>query len=110
MNRTIRTFKEWLSHGEPEILYKSNIYEDATSIEKRKVKSLLKKLEDILKQHNFSLSFDVFRDGSINKAIGIFPKRLFITSPHAPFSSLSSITITVFLNLLSFILSVAIRK
>ena len=27
MNRTIRTFKEWLLHGEPEPLIKSHIYE-----------------------------------------------------------------------------------
>ena len=27
MSRTIRTFKEWLLHGEPEPLIKSHIYE-----------------------------------------------------------------------------------
>ena len=57
-----------------------------------------------------SLSSDVLSEGSINRAIGNEPIGLFITSPHAPFLSLSNITITVSLNLLSVIFSVAIRK
>ena len=48
MNRTIRTFKEWLLHGEPEVLTKSKIYiEDLSGNQKRtKIKELQKLLKD----------------------------------------------------------------
>ena len=50
--RNIRTFKEWLKHGEPEHLVKSNIYVEDVSMNQKKTK--MKELETLLQK------FDVY--------------------------------------------------
>ena len=52
--RTIRTFKEWLIHGEPEVLTKSKIYIEDLSGNKKIIK--IKELQKLLKDYDFYYS------------------------------------------------------
>ena len=54
MSRTIRTFKEWLIHGEPEVLTKSKIYIEDLSGNKKIIK--IKELQKLLKDYDFYYS------------------------------------------------------
>jgi len=49
--RTIRTFKEWLELGEPEVLVKSNIYVEDLSGREKSTKTIL--LKRLLKDFDF---------------------------------------------------------
>ena len=52
--RTIRTFKEWLEYGEPEVLTKSKIYIEDLSGNKKIIK--IKELQKLLKDYDFYYS------------------------------------------------------
>ena len=52
--RSIRTFREWLIHGEPEVLTKSKIYIEDLSGNKKIIK--IKELQKLLKDYDFYYS------------------------------------------------------
>ena len=53
--RNIRTFKEWLKHGEPEPLIKSHIYVEDISGSQKGTK--IKELERLLKSHDWTYMY-----------------------------------------------------
>ena len=58
--RSIRTFREWLIHGEPEVLTKSKIYiEDLSGNQKR---TKISELQKLLKDYDFYFGYHLHQE------------------------------------------------